>query len=490
MLLRHRKSGLVLLGSVLFFLLLAWSIPTNGRGSIVEGARAYSTDVSVQETFTATVFLPLVAKNYPPPPPVFGVFMGVGDSERLTQAADAGAYWINTPAFDWSAIEPVRTSPPTYHWEVVNEQGLSNAAQRGLTVIARIHLTPPWARELPGHGCSRIERDSLDEFAQFLTALVNRYGSSPYNVRYWELDGEVDVDPSLVDPANPIGFWCWGDEDDDFYGGGCFAEMLQWAYPAIKAADPQAQVVIGGLLLACDPTHPPPGKDCKPSRFLEGVLRNGGGGYFDSVSFHGYPVYDGSLQTDEHFPSWEARGGVVLGKISFLREVMAAYGVNKPLMDTEGSLPCPAWNLEHCNPPTSAFYEAQADYVVWLFVRNWAEGVLGTTWFQFEGPGYSYSGMLDANQNPKPVYWAFQFMTTELGDASYSGRVTQYPNLRGYAFTAPNKRIWVLWSPDEQPYVIELPSGVVGVYDKYGNDITPVESSISISHPVYVEFAP
>ena len=72
--------------------------------------------------------------------------------------------------------------------------------------------------------------------------------------------------------------------------------MLKVAYPQIKAADPQAQVLVGGLLLDCDPR---PGAGCSltaqnaiPPKFLEGILRNNGGPYFDGVSFHAYDFYD------------------------------------------------------------------------------------------------------------------------------------------------------------------------------------------------------
>ena len=34
-------------------------------------------------------------------------------------------------------------------------------------------------------------------------------------------------------------------------------------------------------------------------------------------------------------PNWGARGGVVLGKINFLKEVLQKYGVEKPLFLTE-----------------------------------------------------------------------------------------------------------------------------------------------------------
>jgi len=323
----------------------------------------------------------------------------IDENRGLSLAVKADVHWLRFDVFHWHKIEPARTEPPTYRWDQVDEQSLRNASGVGLEVIAAVKYTPQWAQKVSGAFCGPIKQDALDEFAQFLTALVKRYSAPPYNVRYWELGNEPDVDPALV-PGDHL-FGCWGDEGDPYYGGGYYAEMLKAAYPAIKAADPQAQVLIGGLLLDCDPTNPPQGKTCAPSYFFEGILRNGGARYFDIVSFHGYPQYDGSLHLDEHWPGWEARGGVVLGKIDFLREVMASYGVDKPLMHTEGSLLCSVSSPAYCDPPGDAFFEAQADYVVWLYVRNWAEGLIGTIWYQFEGPGWRYSGLLDERQQPR-----------------------------------------------------------------------------------------
>lgn len=379
----------------------------------------------------------------------------------------------------------MRTDPPTYHWEAVGEATLQAAAAEQLQIIATVHYTPDWAQKTAGSYCGPIREDALDPFAQFLTALVTRYSAPPYNVHYWELGNEPDVDPSLVGTRSAYG--CWGDQSDAYYGGGYYAEMLKVAYPAIKAADPKAQVLIGGLLLGCDPTHPLPKNDCKPSRFLEGILQHGGGAYFDVLSFHGYPQYNGSLRLDEHFPSWEERGGVVLGKVHFLREVMSAYDVDKPIIHTEGALLCPKRDAQNCNPPGPAFYEAQADYVVWLFVRNWAERLVGTVWYEFEGPGWQESGLLDSNQQPKPAYRALSFLTEELASASYQQPVIRYPDLKGYEFTTPTKRVWVLWAPDGQPHSINLPTGALRVLDKYGQKVTPVKGTVSVSSPVYVE---
>src|SRR3990170_7815710 len=445
-------------------------------------------------TSSSMVYLPITIKGYPRPMTIFGAQVLPYKSNKVMNfMKEADVYWVRVNAINWNEIEPIQTDPPTYKWDKVNDLYLSSAGQNGMQTIAPIRYAPVWAQKIPGYACGPISTEALDEFAQFLQALVQRYSYPPYNIKYWELGNEPDIDYRLADQNS--GFGCWGDENDEYYGGGYYAEMLKVAYPAIKAVDPTAQVLMGGLLLDCDPTHPPEGKDCKPAKFLEGILRNGGGNFFDIANFHGYSPYSssspgGELYYDEHFQSWEARGGVVLGKLNFVREVMANFGVDKPVMHTEGSLICPEWNETDCNPPTEAFYQAQADYVAWLYVRNWAAGLKGTIWHQFNGPGWRNGGILDENQDPRPAYYALDFLTQELKGATYAAQVTQFPSLVGYEFKTAAKRIWVLWSPDAGTYAIQLPGDVLHVYDKYGADITPAGPEINVKSPIYVEFAP
>jgi hypothetical protein len=492
---RRKLSGLAWAVVLVAGLLAAMWLPgQTGHASLIPEPKLEASngnpglsELAAHASGAGTAYLPLVSRQFPPPPPIFGTEMKRISTQNANLASDGGVHWVRFQTFDWDEIEPNRTTPPSYDWTSVKEVGLKNAADNGMQVIATIKFTPTWAQKVPGAFCGPIKQDALDEYAQFLTALVKRYSAPPYYVRYWELGNEPDVDPKLVDPRNDFG--CWGNENDPYYGGGYYAQMLKAAYPAIKNADPSAQVLIGGLLLDCDPTHPPQGRDCKPARFFEGILRNGGANFFDIVSFHGYPLYDGTLKWDEAFPSWEHRGGVVLGKINFLKQVMASYGVDKPLMHTEGALLCNE-NTPICNPPQPEFFQDQADYVVWLFVRNWAEGLRGSVWYQFEGPGWRYSGLLDANQQPKPAYEALKFLAQELGNATYVKRVSRYPVLRGYEFSAPGKRVWVLWAPDDQLHTITLPPDLHKVFDKYGKDITPAGSTITVMSPIYLELAP
>ena len=406
---------------------------------------------------------------------------------------ESGVQLIRHNALIWQKVEPEEGDR---QWDAVAdlEVKLSGASANGLSTILIVRGTPTWAQKVPGSGCGPITQEKLESFASFMVDAVNRFGGPPYNVKYWELGNEPDVDPSLVGPNSVFG--CWGDNYDPYYGGGYYAEMLKVAYPAIKATDPEAKVLIGGLLLDCDPTNPPEGLVCLPGNFLEGILINGGGDFFDYVSFHGYIPYTGpafgggGLHYEQHLPNWEHRGGGVTGKIDFIQEMLAKYNLDMPIIHTEGSLICPEWNTSQCNPPVDAFYEAQADYVVRLYVQNWADDLFGTIWYQFEGPGWRFGGLLDEDQNPRLSFEALSFLTMELTEVNYIGEVTQYESLVGYKFSNPDKQIWIIWSPDELETQIQLPENLSAVFNNYGEDITPPGMDITVSSPIYVEINP
>ncbi|GAB4521285.1 MAG: hypothetical protein Fur0018_01610 [Anaerolineales bacterium] len=438
---------------------------------------------TLQPSPTPTVFLPM---------PRFGVEPHrLSDARVMGLLLDSGARLVRYAGVSWDAVEP---SEGVYNWEVLSRTDavLQELAANGIDVILTVRGVPLWAQKVYGHTCGPVAAEKLPAFAGFMAQLVQRYSQPPYSVRYWELGNEPDVDPSLVRADSVFG--CWGDKTDPYYGGGYYAEMLKAVYPAIKTADPQAQVLNGGLLLDCDPTHPQANNDCHAALFFEGILRSGGGDYLDIVNFHGYPLFvQGSLMMDAQFPGWAARGGVVAGKVSYLREVMSRYGVEKPIFHTETSLLCAEWNKQDCKPPGDAFYQAQAAYVVRGFLRNWALGVQGAIWYDFEGEGWRYASLVGADfSNPKPAYRAFQYLTTRLAAARMTGPVQHLPGVDGYDLLQPDGlHTWVLWSQDETPQTIFLPPGVTAAWDALGNPI-PLTTGpeLEITLPTYIDFVP
>jgi hypothetical protein len=96
--------------------------------------------------------------------------------------------------------------------------------------------------------------------------------------------------------------------------------------------------------------------------------------------------------------------------------------------------------------------------------------------------------LLDGSQNPKPAYDALKFLTQELGRASYSHRVLDYPDVNVYEFSTDDKKVWVLWSPYEEDRPVDLPTSAQKAYDKYGVEIPITNNKITVNSPVYIEF--
>ena len=423
---------------------------------------------------------------------VFGTETGAIRSQYLLdRAQDAGMLWLRGAVLSWKAVEPVRSDPPTYDWSSVPESGLVQAAQRGMNVILTVKFTPGWAQRDAGYACGPVAREQIPAFAAFIQAAVARYSAPPFNVKYWEFGNEPDVGRDGTNQNSSYG--CWGEWGDiDYFGGRYYGEVLKAFYPAVKSADPQSRVLIGGLLLACDPTYyassPPVSPPyCYPSHFFEGILVEGAGNSFDIVNFHGYPSYVEGKFHDEDYPTWQPRGGVVLGKADFLRQVMAKYSLSKPLLVSEAGLPCPAWNPAECASPAPSFFERQADYVPWLFTRVRADGMLGAAWYTLDGPGWNNSGLLNASQAPRPAYRALQFLAQELSGMTYTGRVDQYPGFYGYQFQKRGKSVWVLLPADQEAHTLEVPAAA-RVLDLYGTELEVNDIWLVSSRPIYIEF--
>ncbi len=436
-----------------------------------------------RESVNNDIFLPIV-KNGDRAQTVFGMeIINPSNTTIMQKAEDTGAYWVRYLAFNWAEIESVRG---TYNWNAIDETALQNIKNKNLKTIGIIYHTPTWAQKISGKTCGPIAQEDLAAFSQFVKALVTRYGFSSYSIKYWEFMNEPDAAWSVLPDDSQYG--CWGDSSDlDYYGGDYYAEMLKVAYPAVKSVDPNAQVVLGGLLIDCDPTNQPVGGSCPQGKFFEGILSNAGGNFIDIVNYHAYPYQSNGKIYDEIHPGWKNRGGIVQGKEDFLQEVMQNHGISKPIMLSEAALSCPEWS--DCIYDLPAFYENQADYVLRLYSSSQTIGLLGSIWYQLEGPGWRYCGLLYGDKTPKPAYNAYQFMTQEMRGTTALGESADYTGVTTHKFSSPEKQIWIMWASDQLNKSVSLPSNTSRVLDKYGNVLytNPVPNPITINRPIYVE---
>lgn len=393
-------------------------------------------------------------------------------SASAYRAGQGGVTWTRYNQYNWYKVERFENER-NWAGEAAAETRLAQMSAAGLTPIMVIHGTPAWAQAVQGSFCGPIAEQHLDAFGDFMFDLVSRFSKPPYNVQYYEIYNEPDVDPDLVGDYSPFG--CWGDEDDpQYYGGDDFGRMMAAIYPRIKEANPNAQVLIGGLLLLCDYTHTyNPPRDCSTARFLKGLLSTGGDD-FDVISYHGYPLKSPDrVDWERTYPLWQHRGGVVLGKLDFIRSEFQAVGVPmKPVLLTEAGLLC--WQEGGCDDyPTepAELQSDQANYTMRLYPRAQANGIMGALWYTFSGPGWRDSGVLDANQNPRPAFRTFQLIGRVLSDASHIGTIWQQGgNLEGYVYAKGSATYTFIWSNNANTYGYPFPAGG-RLFDKYGNEI-------------------
>lgn len=448
---------------------------------------------AIRSSGPVTAYLPFVARNYASEPSMFGVEINEGAvSSTISRAEQAGVSWVRYNGLRWSDVE---VEPGTRDWSKVAsfEQEIRMLSERGLTPMVIVRSAPQWARKFTNTPCGPIREDALDEFASFMAEAVARYSVPPYNVQYWELGNEPDVDPNWVHPDSPFG--CWGDEADPYYGGELYGEMLKSVYGPIKEADPGARVVLGGLLLFCDPDDPTPEpgtNGCKPATFLEGVLRVGGGDAFDILAYHAYPYwFSGKPIQDWDLTQvyWKDRGGLLLGKLDFVQTVMAQYGVSKPIFMNEGGLICYASDSNHPDCSSGEFRSAQSSYLIKLYARTAANGLIGSAWYTLNGPGWRQGGLLDGDQNPRDSYYALSFMAQLLETSRYSRQLAS-GTLEGYAFAdhVARREYRVYWTNNGSKISVSLSARTLAVYSRYGQDITPTGGSVSVGfEPIYVE---
>ncbi|MFZ6029327.1 MAG: hypothetical protein ACOYYS_16565 [Chloroflexota bacterium] len=447
------------------------------------------------------VYLPMVNNRWPRSSP-FGVesFRHLNaDNQSQQYIRELGGQWVRiNHKISWRLLQPVEDGP--IRWETLQalEADLRSMRTLGVSPVIVVDDHPAWAvqpavgasGEIVYPSCGAIRSDKLAAFASFVQQLAQRYSALPYAVHHWEIGNEPDIDPSLV--ATDSQYGCWGDKTDVFYGGRHYGEMLKTLTPAVKAADPAAKIWVGGLLLD-NPDTAVQASEGRPEAFLQGILEAGAGPYFDILAYHAYPAYPNRRVDADLLPGskWANWGGFVLGKVRFLRSVMQQYGVEKPIYLNEISLTC-SEAAYFCNPPTAAFYQAQADQLVRSLTRGLSENIDGFIWYSLEDPGWRHVGLLDRMEQPKPAYYAYKQLVKRLQDTRFDRPVDYGEGLEGYAFHGRNQTVHVLWAQEDREIVVSVPpSTFIAAYDLYGLPIAcqPDAASCRITagfSPVYI----
>jgi len=384
----------------------------------------------------------------------------------------AGVTWIRSNnGLLWRDVEPVEGA--AYQWNTPAmqriEQEMLRASQSGLKLIMIVRGSPRWATTPYRADCAPIHPTKYARFAAFMAAAVARYSQPPYNVAYWQIGNEPDAYIFSKDS----GYGCWGVRTDPYYGGRAYGDMLKVVYPAIKAANPNVQVMHGSLLLD-RPYNSQTGSGLS-SRFLEGVFLAGAADSFDILPYNAYFWGD-----DLNSPDW---------KTPYLHNLQQSYNVpRKPMLMTETGL--------LCDPGCP---KLQAYAVGRYYARALNYDLLGSMWYIYDSDEFHHTAMVDPQDpsQPRLAYQAYRHAATLLKDVTNAGALDGQPSgIEGYRFTGPHGMLTVFWSSKAQPVSIPVDPYAAVTCTAWDGTLLPcanVAGSVALAAdlgPIYVVAAP
>jgi len=405
---------------------------------------------------------------------------GVFSADRYKWAKEAGAGW-NRWVFYWNEIE---ANPGTFDYSKTDATVQADTAQ-GLKVLGILLGTPQWASTQPATVQSmpppqvgqkayaevtRLEgmrlsaaaspitfpptglaqpafADGTDvaapgkavndanPWARYVQRTVARYKG---RVQAWEIWNEPDFTPTAQ--TDYFGFWNGSVEG--------YARLLQVAYVTIRATDPSATVVMGGMAYWFQQNFFPQllavlGRD--PAAAANNY-------YFDVTAWHWYAqadlLYDRTVWVQQQL----ARAGIA-GKRIWITEANLPVCEDPPLKD--GNIGCAQGT--HRGTPLQ-----QAEYVVQALAYAYAAGVERVFLFQLydDSLGFGeYYGLIRNDGTPRPALAAAKVAADLFRGVNEAYRLTA---ARGRLdlitmVTADGRRIRLLWSRVAAQLAAQLP---------------------------------
>ncbi len=377
----------------------------------------------------------------------FGMDLYVTGQERpklerlalLGASQDLGVRW-SREEISWANLELRKGA---YNWADM-DYWINQLLQKGISVVGTIQTTPSWAS-----GVSEKVPDwywhvpqNPQDFVDFAGAAAAHYAG---RIDVWEIWNEPDVEMT---------FKC-----DGCNRAAVYAQMLAGSYAAIKKANPNATVLIGGLSI----------HDYSNGGmvFLDHVVAASGGKLnFDVLSIHPYMPDRPPESTDpntvvQNFPY----------RLDMSYKWLQSHGApNKDIWITEdGYSTCTCGSL-------GVSEEEQARRLVRLYaIAMAAPNVTQFDYFQLKdkfnaGPEDLWGNMaiMRTDFSHKPSYTTYKVLTQQLAGATF---LSQGPLMR----SVPNR-----WQPQFDRYHYKFARGddVVHVIWKLGG---PETVSLSVS---------
>jgi hypothetical protein len=309
------------------------------------------------------------------PMPAAGVVLANTGTPHISDLKALGTHWVRV-FVPWPNLEP-QPGVLASNWLYYYEQ-LFRSLPAHTKVIADVVETPEWET-----GSTDVHEPPANpqDYAAFAGMLAQHWAG---RVAAYEIWNEEDNSSWWTGAPNPA----------------AYAALLKATYPVLKAADPAATVVLGGLT----------GNDYT---FLEGVYAAGGKGSFDAVGVH----TDTACNVSEPSSFGRFPNGRMLPD-SFLayrevHNVELANGDDKPIWMTELSWRTTSATCDEGTwagqKPEGVSDEQQAAYLAQAYhCMAQSPYVQVALWFPLQDEGTSVSGLLHADGSRKPAFAAME----------------------------------------------------------------------------------
>ncbi len=335
----------------------------------------------------ANLVLPHTPSFIPPPTPPttagssFGIASNIASRHPEYASLPAPVDAVAGLEVGWARedfqFKRIEEAPGQFNWGFTDKV-VDLLSQRGVQIIGILDQPiPAWAN---GQNADNVPPDP-QTFAAFAEAVVTRYKD---RVHYWQIWNEPHDASYWAPQPNPA----------------AYAALLKATYAAIKAADPSAQVLLGGLV------SPQPAID-----FLRQIYDNGAWDSFDIIGLNPY--------ADPNSPEDGQIGVAGIGAVQGLADSLGA----KPIWATEfGWATSPADRTA-----TSVDETTQANYLVRSMVLLRAAGAERAIWYSLkdnDAPDHNLYGLVrydpskvsyDSALN-KPAYTAFHVLNQQLAN--------------------------------------------------------------------------
>lgn len=280
---------------------------------------------------------------------------------------------------------------------------------QGISTYCVVAGTPKWmvAGSTEGQDRPTLMMPRLDAWSAELAVLVARQMKA--GIHTWEIWNEPNITSFWAPEPNP--------EE--------YARLLIASYKTIKRVDPRATV------LGCSLAGPNGPRSRKPYEFVEAVLKLGGGQAMDAISIHPYRQ-----------PRTPEESGYV-EDLQAISDLTAKYGRRLPMWITEIGWP---------TDPAGSSESRSAQLLVRSYALALAQGVQNIAWYDYRDDGVdpSYNehhfGILYNDLTPKPSYFAFRTLATELAGLRFERELCAGDGATVLLFGDGRRHAAVAWS--------------------------------------------